>query len=458
MKEGQRASGEALEALEATRKELQWLTERLSAMRAELRACTQELEEAKETKRRIHQQQPPRCEERLQTSPPDHAAAQERRKNYAPLLAVLSRELQNPLISMQRALDGLRSQMEPLDAGLGEWVATLARDLEHLCGLGNELEDASQLMDGRMSLKKTKLRIDQAVINAVRAFDRLLAERGHSLALSLPNDSAWVEGDAMRLEQIVGNLIRNAAMQMEQGGHIWLTAECEGGQFVLKVRDSGRGLTKARQQSVFDLFNEGEEASKPPHGTLRLGLAAVQKLVRMHGGSVNVFSAGPGRGSEFTVRLPVVDDKPEESAPATPNFGKSRGTKQRILVVEDHNDVADALAMLLRAKGYDVWVSPDGEAALEAAQRFQPGVAFVDIGLPKMDGYEVARQLRATYSIEQLLLVALTAYGQREDVQRAYQAGFDHHLLKPAKLVDIQGLIQTRQGAGVGTSSEAKSE
>jgi CheY-like chemotaxis protein len=216
------------------------------------------------------------------------------------------------------------------------------------------------------------------------------------------------------------------------------------------------GLPKETLEDIFDLFGEAEGVLGWPQGKLSSGLAVVQKLIHMHGGSLEVFSEGRGYGSEFVVRLPAVNESAREDHSVTPVAGKSQVRKQRVLVVEDHGDVADAFAMLLRAKGFDVRVAPDGEAALEAAHRFQPGVAFVDIGLPKMDGYEVARRLRATFSVEQLLLVALTAYGQREDVQRAQQAGFDHHLLKPAKLVDIQNLIQTHRAAPIGEASRAE--
>lgn len=431
------------QVLQAATQKFQWLEQKLSAFKSELRACTGELEKVKESQRQVREAL--RRDQQLMATHAQIRSEQERRE-YA-LLAMLSHELRNPLASMQSAVEMFQLQSEQLDDRLQWATDVLARQLRWLRRLADELLDASQLVAGRVSLDNGKVDIGQVVSHAVEMVRPLLAERCQTLALSLPRGPVWVDGDALRLQQVVENLLRNAATYTKEGGQIWLSAERQTDQIELKVRDSGMGLVKETQERISDLFSQGERALDRFQGGLGLGLTMVKKLVHMHGGSVAAFSEGLGQGSEFTVRLPVAHEGASEPDPTSPAAGEPQALKQRILVVEDHCDVADAFAMLLRAMGCEVRVVGDGEAALEAADCFRPEVAFIDIGLPKMDGYEVARRLRATFTKQPVLLVALTAYGQKEDVRRAHQAGFDHHLLKPAKLVDIKNVIRTHRKA-----------
>jgi CheY-like chemotaxis protein len=293
------------------------------------------------------------------------------------------------------------------------------------------LLDVSRITRGKIHLQLQPLEVAVAVASAVETSRPLIESRKHELTLSLPPEAVQVRADLARLAQILSNLLNNAAKYTEEGGHIWFTVEREGGEAVFRVRDTGAGIPPEVLPRVFDLFTQADQSLDRSQGGLGIGLTLVHRLVEMHQGSVQAFSAGAGQGSEFVVRLPLLVGEPPP--PAANGAAPASGTPDmyRVLVVDDNVDAADSLALLVRLDGHEVRTAHDGQAALEAAQAFHPQVILLDIGLPRMDGYEVARRLREQPGGDRYIMAAVTGYGQDEDRLRAHDAGFDHHLLKP---------------------------
>jgi CheY-like chemotaxis protein len=251
----------------------------------------------------------------------------------------------------------------------------------------------------------------------------------------------------VRLAQVLGNLLNNAAKYTEDGGKIWLTVAREADEVALRVRDTGIGIPPEMLSSVFELFTQLENSLDRSQGGLGIGLTLVRRLVEMHGGRVQVFSAGANQGSEFTVSLPVLSEEHARPAPINGAANGAAGGRCKVLVVDDNLDAADSLALLLRVEGHEVQVCHDGGEALATIAKFQPEVVLLDIGLPGMDGYEVARRLRTHPATESALLVALTGYGQEEDIRRSRAAGFDHHFVKPADVGALTTLFASVRAA-----------
>src|SRR6185436_250781 len=245
------------------------------------------------------------------------------------------------------------------------------------------------------------------------------------------------DADPARLTQVVGNLLHNAGKFTDRGGHVWLTVEADGGQAVIRVRDNGVGIAAEHHRELFTMFGQIDTSLDRSRGGLGIGLTRVKTLVEMHGGRVEVQSEGPGRGTEFTIRLPIGTCVPQATAPAPPEPVRAAG--RRVLIVDDSEDGAESLAMLLEFGGHETYKAHDGIAALEAAERLRPDAVLLDIGLPRMNGYEVGRRIRQTPWGKQLTLVALTGWGQDEDRDRSRDAGFDAHMVKP---VDLDALLK----------------
>jgi len=258
---------------------------------------------------------------------------------------------------------------------------------------------------------------------------------------NIPPEAIWVDGDTTRLAQVVGNLLSNASKYTGQGGTVSLSVQRNGAEATLRVRDSGIGIAPEMLPRVFDLFVQAERSPDRTAGGLGLGLTLAKRLTEMHGGTLEAFSAGLGRGSEFVVRLPVFVGEPVANAVTRP-VTVYEAVRRRILVVDDNADSAEALALALGVTGHEVRLAADGPSALTTAAEFRPEAVLLDIGLPGMDGYEVARHLRAAKGSARMVLVALTGYGQEEDRQRAREAGFDHHLVKPANPDAILALLE----------------
>jgi len=360
-------------------------------------------------------------------------------------LAMLAHELRNPLAPIPNAIQVLED-FSPADADL-QWARdVIERQVRHMTRLVDDLLDVSRINRGKITLQKERLKLAQVVADAVEIARPHIEARRHQLTVSEPPDPLWLDGDSTRLTQVVANLVNNAAKYMQPGGHIWLTVEKEGEEAVVRVRDTGIGIAPEKLSDIFGLFTQLDRSLDRSQGGLGIGLTLARRLVEMHGGSIHARSDGPGQGSEFVVRLPTlgqIKEVRETSEPSSPALAAP--PSRRILIADDNEDFAEMTARLLRRKGgHEVTVVYDGLTALEAAQTFRPDVAFLDIGLPGMNGYELAQRLRQLPGCESVLLVALTGYGQEEDRRRALAAGFDEHLTKPVRYDTLQRLLGER--------------
>jgi PAS domain S-box-containing protein len=362
-------------------------------------------------------------------------------------LAMLGHELRNPLAPIRSAVAALRQ------AGGGPLVEqardVIDRQAALLARLVDDLLDVSRLSHGKITLHRCPVELAEVVAGAVETCRPLLEARGHALTLDLPPAPVWLSADPARLTQVVVNLLTNAAKYTDPGGSVRLGAEARGGEVVLRVRDNGVGIPAGMLGRVFDLFTQLDRTpGRASQWGLGVGLALVKALVELHGGSVTASSDGPGQGSEFVVRLPGVLAAP--AAPAAPREQAPRPAARplRVLIVEDRADAAESLALLLQLHGHEARVARDGPSALKEAASFGPDAVLLDIGLPGMDGYEVARRLRRQEGGGRALLVALTGYGAEDDRRRCLEAGCDGHLVKPAEPAEVIGLLEARAGAG----------
>jgi PAS domain S-box-containing protein len=372
-----------------------------------------------------------KLEEALQHRVEDMAEEARRKDEF---LATLAHELRNPLAPIRNALDIIRLQGD--DAEVRVQVREMAsRQVTHLARLVDDLLDLSRIRQGRIQLLKERIDVRQPVQRAVEGVEALMSERRLTFSVTLPATAIIVEADPTRLQQVVNNLLQNAARYTDPGGRITLTVERAGEQVELRVRDSGIGIGPEMLPYIFDLFVQAERRLDRSRGGLGIGLTLVRRLVELHGGSVTGHSDGPGQGSEFIVRLPALQ-APTSSDAAPERDGVSQPpliAPRHILVVDDNDDAAQSLALLLRLGGHEVRVANDGPSALAAVEAEQPEIVVLDLELPGMDGFKVARRLREQPGFEDMLVVALTGYGQEEDRQRCLEAGFDGHLVKPVE-------------------------
>jgi len=365
----------------------------------------------------------------------------DRRKDE--FLAMLAHELRNPLapISTAAQLLKLAQVTEPRIARTSEIIS---RQVEHMTSLIDDLLDVSRVTRGLVTLEKEIVLLDQVIASTIEQVRPLVEARHHHLAVDIAPDIPPLLGDRIRLVQICTNLLNNAAKYTPPGGELLLQARVEGNALTLLVRDNGIGISADLLPQVFDLFTQGERSPDRAQGGLGLGLALVKSLVELHGGSVSAHSDGSGRGSTFTVRLPLpsLDHDPASvPAAALPGAAASPVAPLRLMLVDDNIDAANTLAMLLEMQGYQVSVVYRAQDALELAAADPPGIFLLDIGLPDMDGYELARRLRAQPATADAVLIALTGYGQAQDRERSEQAGFDHHLVKPVEIERLSALL-----------------
>jgi PAS domain S-box-containing protein len=360
-------------------------------------------------------------------------------------LALLAHELRNPLAPIRTALDVLRQPNATPDVAV-QAREIAERQLRHMARLLDDLLDVSRIREGRIELRKEALEVAAALRSAARL---AIVDRRHELTVTYPATPIFVSADPVRLEQVLGNLLNNAIKYTDPGGKIWLTAERGNGEVIIRVRDSGIGIEPLMIPRVFDLFVQGERRTEHSAGGVGIGLSVVKKLIELHDGRVEVFSAGAGKGSEFVVVLPAVEPgSRERNAVTDQSSAPAPARKLRVLLVDDNADSADGLALLLDLQGHDVRVAYDGESALEAARSFRPDVALLDIGMPSMNGYELARRLRAAPETKKTLLVAMTGWGQEEDRRKGREAGFAHHLVKPFEPSAVQKLLADFSAAG----------
>jgi PAS domain S-box-containing protein len=355
-------------------------------------------------------------------------------------LALLGHELRNPLAPIVVALQLLRMR------GAADQVRELSiieRQVQHLVRLVDDLLDVSRITRGTIRLRKERIEVAALVSKAVEMASPLLEQREQHLLVDVPATDCQLDADCERLAQVVANLLTNAAKYTPPHGHIHVTAarEADSGTVTIRVRDDGRGMAPELLATIFDMFVQDIRPIDRSEGGLGLGLTLVRTLVELHGGSVTAHSAGPGRGSEFVVHLPLAGVVPAVASEATPS-APIEISGRRVLIVDDNADVVEVMAELLRLTGYQVAVALDAPEALRIAGRFQPEVAVLDIGLPVMDGYELARRLRLENPA--LRLVAVTGYGQAEDRERSRAAGFQEHLVKPVDPDELLALVAAK--------------
>jgi PAS domain S-box-containing protein len=353
----------------------------------------------------------------------------DRRKDE--FLAMLAHELRNPLAPIRNAAHTLAL------LGTGDdrvrWVSgVIERQVGLMTRLVDDLLDVSRITSGKITLQRTTVSVREVLAQAVETARPLAESRGQALEVDVPEDAGGVDGDPARLAQAVGNLLDNAIKYTDDGGRIGLRARVEAHEVVIVVEDSGVGVDPELLPHVFDLFIQADRSLERKQGGLGLGLTLVRRLVEMHGGHVEAASAGPGLGSAFTIRLPcLAAEVAEPVAAAEPAEAATAGPARRILVVDDQQDSTDSLALFLRLRGHEVRTAHDGPSALDEIEHYRPEVVFLDLGLPGMSGYDVARRVRMKTDLGPLRLVALTGYGTDADRQKTRDAGFDVHLAKP---------------------------
>jgi signal transduction histidine kinase len=371
-------------------------------------------------------------------------------------LAMLSHELRNPLAPIRNAVEVIR-RLAPPDPKLTMARDVVDRQVTLLARLVEELLDVSRISQGKIALKKEPVELSRIISHSVETARPLIDARAQTLSVSVPPAPVWLSADFARLSQVVANLLNNAAKYTGEGGRIELTADAGEGEATISVRDNGTGIESALLPKVFDLFVQGDRALDRGQGGLGIGLTLVKRLVELHDGTVAVASEGPNRGSTFTVRLPCISAvEPQRPAPAVIPFkASSEVYGRRVLVVDDNVDAAESTAAFLRLEGHEVKAVHDGVQALASLKVFDPHVVVLDIGLPGLDGYAVARQLRERGDTSHVLLIALTGYGQKEDRARAAAAGFDYHYVKPADPREIQAAIERGRNTAGEPSLEA---
>jgi len=370
-------------------------------------------------------------------------SAADRRKDE--FLATLSHELRNPLAPMRSALDILTLKFgQNAEQRL---LGAFDRQLRHLTRLVDDLMEVSRITQGRMQLRRAPVELSALVQAAAHDLAATMTAARHTLRLSVAPPPVIVDGDATRLAQVVINLITNAAKYTPDGGIIELHLGCAEGVAEIRVRDNGIGLPPAALATVFDMFSQLEPALERSKGGLGIGLALVRGIVELHGGSVYADSAGPGRGSTFTLRLPLAASAVCPPAPDAEPVARPRPASARVLVVDDNEDAAETLAMTLELHGCEVRTAATAAQALDVLPGFAPAVALLDIGLPDMNGYELARRLRLLPDGAALTLIATTGWGQQKDRERAFAAGFDHHLTKPIDVDLLRSYLPRRQAA-----------
>jgi PAS domain S-box-containing protein len=373
-------------------------------------------------------------------------ALQEANRSKDEFLAMLGHELRNPLSPIVTALQLLKLRG---DGQSGKALEIVERQVQYLIRLVNDLLDVSRITRGTIQIKKRLLRLQDVVAQGAEIAMPLIEQRRQHLDVQLPPHELHLNGDEGRLAQVLSNLLTNAAKYTDPGGCIWIEARRQGREIVLTVKDDGIGISPALLPHVFDMFTQERQAADRSRGGLGIGLTIVRNLVELHGGTVEAESGGPGKGSVFIVRLPVATEEPTAVAFASVAEPAARA-RRRVLVVDDNEDALELLAEVLRDAGHVVTTAKDGPTALKVMKTFHADVAILDIGLPVMDGYELAGRLRAELGKELPRLIALTGYGQESDRARAKRAGFAEHLTKPVEGGRLLGALDASRPAETG--------
>jgi len=433
-----RGKVQVLVQLYLQRRELARLNDRLAATNSELARAharlqaenTRELQKLNRTLEAANSQLVSEVAERKRAE----ALLKEAARRKDEFISILGHELRNPLAAMQSGIELL--QISPLPIGKVPWARELLqRQLKHLKRLIDDLLDVSRITTGRVQLKRETLNLNDVIEHSVDATRPLIDERQHSLAVELPADPLWIDGDAVRLTQVFGNLLTNAAKYTSAKGKIVLAAAPEAGSpamVTVRVKDSGAGIPENMLERIFELFTQAESEDTRTQSGLGIGLALVRALAELHGGSVHAVSDGPEKGSEFVVKLPLVEGvrapHPKAEAAVTP----ARATSLRLLIVDDNVDLAKGLATYFTERtGLEVQVAYTGESGIRLAHTFRPDAILLDIGLPDIDGCEVARRLRRDSEFSRVPLIAISGFSTESDKARAKLAGFDRYFVKP---------------------------
>jgi signal transduction histidine kinase len=356
-------------------------------------------------------------------------------------LAVLAHELRNPLAAIRTAAELIGRTEAPGDS-LEQAAAVIRRQVLQLSRLVDDLVDVSRITRGLIDLKRDRVTVSSIIAQALETSRPLIGEREHTLAMAEVDEDLAVLGDPARLTQVVANILHNAAKFTPRGGAISLAAERDGDHAVIRIRDNGPGITEDELPQIFQLFSQTDRRLQHNTNGLGVGLALVRRLVEMHGGEVSAKSPGAGQGTELVVRLPAVAPAPERAAAERAAASASAVMPRRILVVDDNADAAEALALLLRLSGHQVETAFDGVEALRVAPAFSPEVVLLDLGMPRLDGYDTARSIRAEPWGKDVRLVALTGWGQPKDRDRTLEAGFNAHLVKPIGAEELMQVIR----------------
>ena len=406
-------------------------TRELEALNATLQRANAELERANRS---------------LQSEVAERARAEQALKeadqHKDEFLAMLAHELRNPLAPILSAVQLMR--MKPVTDPQLSWSRdVIERQLAHLTRLVDDLLDVARITRGRINLSREPIELGTLVARAVEIVQPLIQERGHQFTTEIPDGTLRVNADPLRLTQALGNVLGNAAKYTERQGHISLSVHRQGTEVEIRVRDNGIGIPAEILPRIFDLFTRLDRRSDHPHSGLGIGLALVRRLLQMHDGTISAHSEGTGRGSEFVIRLPLLPEASRSVNGRQPaaTTADAPPARRRILVADDNADALQTLATVLELSGHEVFSAPNGSLALECAERHLPEVALLDIGMPLLDGYEVARRIRAQAWGKRITLVALTGWGQDSDRRRSREAGFDSHLVKPLDLAKLTELL-----------------
>jgi PAS domain S-box-containing protein len=361
----------------------------------------------------------------------------DQRKNE--FLAILAHELRNPLAPLRNGLHILKLRSDA-DPTVSQTVSMMDRQMTHLVRLVDDLLDVSRITSGKLELRQRKVLLTEILGHAVESARAFIGSHRHELTIEIRDQNLLVDGDPDRLAQVFSNLLLNAAKYTGAGGHIILSLDHENDEAVIAVQDNGIGIPPQALEQVFDMFSQVRSGEMRGAEGLGIGLSLVRTLVQMHSGTVCAFSDGPGRGARFTVRLPLAEGPVMSAVTAPPPAAQYRG--QRVLVVDDNTDAAASLALLLKMEDYEVCTAADGEEAIEQTRTFGPQIIFMDLAMPRLDGLEAARRIRALPQGERVRIVALTGWGQEADRQRTRDAGMDHHLIKPVSLDALQSVLR----------------
>jgi PAS domain S-box-containing protein len=362
----------------------------------------------------------------------------DRRKDE--FLATLAHELRNPLAPLKNSLELIKRARGNADR-IDQARSTMERQIAQMVRLIDDLLDVSRITRDKLELKTQRVELASIAHDATEAYRPDYQRAGHELYVALPAEPIYLRADPVRLAQVFGNLLANSCKYTEPGGRIWLSAERQGNDVAVKVKDTGVGIPPEMLPRVFDLFTQVHRSLERSEGGLGIGLSLVKRLVEMHGGTVTAHSEGPGRGSEFVVRLPVLIESPNAQPLPGPTGEPTPKTTHRILIVDDNRDGADSLAALLQVTGNNTQTAHDGVEAMERAAAFRPKVILLDIGLPKLNGYEVCRAIREQPWGKDLVMVAVTGWGQEEDRVKSREAGFNGHMVKPVDHAALMKLL-----------------